>query len=274
VIPLLHPASVVTIHDLGYLHEPGAHPRWQRLMLDATTRWNARAARRVIAVSSQTKSDLVEHYGIPPDRVSVIHSGVDSSRFRRLDPAPVLQELGIQPPYLLFLSTVQPRKNVVRLIDAFEALGDRDLSLVIAGRSGWLADGIEQRIAASGTVQSVYRLGYVADQAVPALYNGAAAFVLPSLYEGFGMGVLEAMACGCPVVVSNCSSLPEVAGDAAVLIDPYDVGAIRDGIRRVLDPDVRDALVAAGLRRAATFTWQRAALQTLAVIDEVARGAS
>jgi glycosyltransferase involved in cell wall biosynthesis len=271
VIPLVHPASVVTIHDLGFLHEPSAHPRQQRLMLDATTRWNARVARRVVAVSSQTKADLVQHYEVPSDRITVVHSGVDSERFRQLDPTAVLQQFGITRPYLLFLSTVQPRKNVVRLIEAFEALGERDLNLVIAGRSGWLADQIERRVAGSDVGSRIWRMGYVANEAIPALYNGAAAFVLPSLYEGFGMGVLEAMACGCPVVTSNRSSLPEVAGDAAVLIDPYNVESLRDGIRRVLDPNVREALVAAGLRRAATFTWQRAAQETLTVIDEAVR---
>lgn len=270
VLPLLHPrASVVTVHDLGYLAEPEAHIRRRRWMLELTTRWNARAARRVIAISEQTKADLVAHYGTPAGKIDVVPHGVDRARFRPRNEAevqPVLAELGVQPPYLFFLSTLQPRKNVSRLIEAFEGLGADDLTLVLAGRSGWLAEPIERRIAASPARSRILRLAHVPDALVPALYNGAAVFVLPSLYEGFGMGVLEAMASGCPVVTSNRSSLPEVAGDAAVLVEPLEAGSIRAGIAQALQPERRVALIEAGLDRAAGFTWERAARQTLSSI--------
>jgi glycosyltransferase involved in cell wall biosynthesis len=177
-----------------------------------------------------------------------------------------LAELGVRQPYLFFLSTLQPRKNLIRLIEAFEGLDDVDLTLVLAGRSGWLADPIERRIAESPARARIQRLGHVPDALVPALYNGAAVFVLPSLYEGFGMGVLEAMASGCPVVTSNRSSLPEVAGHAAVLVDPFDVGSIIAGIELALQPEQRAELVQAGLQRAGSCTWERAARQTLAAI--------
>jgi glycosyltransferase involved in cell wall biosynthesis len=273
VIPLVHPrATVVTIHDLGYRYEPEAHPRTQRWMLELTTRWNARVARRIIAVSSQTRADLIEQYRVPPERIEVVHSGLNHERFAAPGSPDILRQLGVQQPYLLFLSTVQPRKNVVRLIEAFEALGSRNLSLVVAGRSGWLAGPIETRIAASPNRDRIIRLGHVPDDVIPALYNGAEAFVLPSLYEGFGMGVLEAMACGCPVVTSNRSSLPEVAGKAAILVDPHDVASLRDGLQRVLQPSQRAALSAAGRRRAAEFTWERTARQTLAVIEAARHG--
>lgn len=272
VVPLAHPrASVVTVHDLGYLYEPGAHPPAQRAMLDLTTRWNARVARRIIAVSNQTSRDLVERYGADPARIAVVHSAVDHERFRQFDPAPALECLGLRRPYLLFLSTVQPRKNVARLVEAFERLEHPELRLVVAGRSGWMADEDERRIVSSRKAGLIDRLGYVPADAVPALYNGAAVFVLPSLYEGFGMGVLEAMACGCPVVVSDRSSLPEIAGPAAVLVDPLDTESIRAGIERALEPGTGTTLRAAGRARAATFTWQRAARETLEVIDEAAR---
>lgn len=277
VLPVWRPAaSVVTIHDLGYLNEPEAHPRRARALLDATTRWNARVARAVIAISSQTRDDLVRHYGVDRRKIHVVHSGVDHGRFRRLPAAEVasrLASLGITSPYLLFLSTVQPRKNVVRLVEAFEALPDTAPALVIAGRSGWLSAPIEQRIAASPAAGRIHRLGHVPDDLTPALYNGAQAFVLPSLYEGFGMGVLEAMACGCPVVTSDRSSLPEVAGGAAILVDPTDADAIRAGVERTLAPSTRAALVEAGARRAADFSWERAARETLAVIMGAVRGA-
>lgn len=270
VLPPAHPrASVVTIHDLGYLAEAEAHTRQRRLMLDLTTRWNARAARRVIAISEQTKADLVERYGVPPAKIDVVPHGVDQQRFRPRhaeEVAPALAALGVRPPYLFFLSTLQPRKNVVRLVEAFEALARHDLALVLAGRPGWLAEPIERRIAESPARSRIVRLGHVPDALVPALYNGAAVFVLPSLYEGFGMGVLEAMASGCPVVTSNRSSLPEVAGAAAVLVDPLDAGSIRAGIQQALQAGRSDELRAAGLDRAAACTWQRAATQTLATI--------
>jgi glycosyltransferase involved in cell wall biosynthesis len=277
VVPVWHPrVSIVTIHDLGYLSEPQAHPPRARKLLDWSTRWNARAACAIIAVSHQTRADLLRHYGTPSDKVHVVHSGLDHSRFRVLEPAGVdgtLRAAGIRRPYVLFLSTVQPRKNVTRLLDAFEGLADDALQLVIAGRPGWLSAPIEQRIARSPARGRILRLGHVPDALVPALYNGAAVFALPSLYEGFGMGVLEAMACGCPVVTSNISSLPEVAGGAALLVDPTDTRALRGALERALDPLQRLALVETGLRRAAEFTWERTARATLAVIEDACRAA-
>ncbi|HEX5165115.1 MAG TPA: glycosyltransferase family 1 protein [Thermomicrobiales bacterium] len=277
VLPLVHPAvSVVTVHDLGYLAEPDAHPASTRRMLDLTTRWNARTAREIIAISGQTRDDLVRHYRVDPAKISVIHSGVDHQRFRPLDVdtvQAVISRLGINQPYLFFLSTVQPRKNVERLVEAFESL-EPGLTLVIAGSSGWLSEPIEARIAGSSASDRIRRLGVVADADVPALYNGAEAFVLPSLFEGFGMGVLEAMACGCPVVTSSRSSLPEVAGGAAILIDPFDIRSIRDGIVAAIKPQRRAELVAAGIERARNFTWQQTATATLDVIRKAIDGRS
>jgi len=272
VIPLVHPAtSVVTIHDLGYLAEPDAHPTRTRRMLDLTTRWNARVAKRIIAISSQTRDDLISAYRTPAERIVVVHSGVNPGRFRVLpkpDVTTVLYRLGIDRDYIFFLSTIQPRKNVVRLVEAFEHLDDPELLLVIGGTPGWMSEPIVHRIRASPAANRVRMIGRVADDDVPALYNGARAFTLPSLYEGFGMGVLEAMACGCPVVTSNRSSLPEVAGDAAVLVDPFDVASIRDGLSRAITEPDRSALVDAGLSRVAAFGWDTTAEQTLSVIRQ------
>lgn len=270
VIPIVHlKASVVTVHDLGYLRERDAHPRRSRMMLDATTRWNARAAARIIAISGQTRDDLIQHYGVRPERVTVIHHGVDHERFRPLQAEqvnPVLDRLGVQAPYLLFVSTIQPRKNLPRIVAAFELQDDPELNLVIAGKPGWMSGPALERIAASPARERITLLGYVAAEDLPALYNGAQAFVFPSLYEGFGMGILEAMACGCPVVTSDRSSLPEVAGDAAVLADPTSTEAIAAGIRLALLPDRRAELVKAGIQRASGFTWERTARETMDVI--------
>jgi glycosyltransferase involved in cell wall biosynthesis len=271
VLPLTRPkASVVTVHDLGFLFEPEAHTRQRRLALELTTRWNIAAARRIISVSESTRTDLVIRFGADPAKIDVVPHGVDHRRFRPLPPEArqsVLDRHGIQGPYILFVGTLQPRKNISRLIDAFERLGQPDLSLVLAGGRGWLSGPIEQRLSASPARDRIRWLGYVPDNDLPALYGGAAAFVFPSLFEGFGMPVIEAMACGCPVVTSNRSSLPEVSGDAAILVDPQSVESILEGIQRALGHEERERRSKAGIDRVSGFTWREAAERTLAVIQ-------
>jgi glycosyltransferase involved in cell wall biosynthesis len=277
VIPFAHPrASVVTVHDLGYLHEPAAHPRRQRVMLDRTTRWNARVAARLIAISAQTRADLISQYGVDPGRIDVVHHGLDHDRFKPQTQdtvRSVRRNYAIPGPYLLFVSTVQPRKNLDRLLDAFEFLGLPDLTLVVAGKSGWMSANLEQRIQRQSLEGRLLRLGHVADHDLPALYAGAAAFVLPSLFEGFGMGIIEAMACGTPVVTSNVGSMAEVAGGAAILVDPESVSSIAGGIRQALGPDRTRKLRADGLVHAATFSWKRAAERTLDIIVKATNAA-
>jgi len=272
VIPIVHPrSSVVTIHDLGYRQEPSGHSRQSRTMLDLTTRWNAVVARRIIAISGQTRDDLVQHYHVPSSKIQVIHSGVNHERFRPVHPATIKLPEGVIRPYILFLSTVQPRKNVGRLLDAFIALNEPNVQLVIAGKTGWLATDIETRILMESRSHNVHRLGYVASSFLPGLYSAAEIFILPSLFEGFGLGVLEAMASGCPVVASNVSSLPEVAGDAAIFVDPMSVASIRDGLQQALDHTEQHRLRTAGLRHASEFTWERTAQQTMATIQQAIR---
>jgi glycosyltransferase involved in cell wall biosynthesis len=281
--------TVVTIHDLGYLHFPAAHAPAHRLYLRVSTLWSARAATRLIAVSGATRDDLVRFAGARPDKITIVHHGL-SERFRpAADPEVVKQaqeRYRIRAPYFLYIGTVQPRKNLERLIEAFARLREiRDwrleidgqvdnlqspisnLNLVIAGKRGWLTEAIERRAAELGVADRVVFTGYVADEDVPALLGGALAFVFPSLYEGFGMPILEAMACGAPVLASNTSSLPEVAGDAALLVDPTDTGAIAAGMARLAaDAGLRGEMRARGLARAAHFTWDRCAEETLAVL--------
>jgi glycosyltransferase involved in cell wall biosynthesis len=283
--------TVVTIHDLGYLRFPEAHTRAHRLYLRLSTLWSARAATRLIAVSSATRDDLINLARVPAAKIAIVHHGL-SERFRPVDdPATIRatqERYGIRPLYFLYVGTVQPRKNLVGLIEAFaqlrtEGRGLRTespprsssvlspqssaLELVIAGKRGWLTESIERRAAELGVSEAVRFTGYVDDEDLPALLSGALAFVLPSLYEGFGMPVLEAMACGAPVLASNTSSLPEVAGAAALLVDPTDTTALANGLARLAaDADLRADLRARGLARAATFTWDRCAEQTLAVL--------
>ncbi len=276
VVPIAGaPPSVVTIHDLGYLAFPEAHTARRRLELNVTTRWSLRAARRVIAISQATKDDLVRHYGADPERIAVVYHGLGPSFRPAPDPA-ALARHGLQAPYMLYVGTVQPRKNLERLIEAFAMAtashtgasgSEQPLLLAIAGRRGWLSEAIDRRVAQLGLGGRVRFLDYVPDEDLPGLLSGATAFAFPSLYEGFGLPVLEAMACGAPVLTSTTSSLPEVAGDAAMLVDPTDTAAIAAALARLIaDEPLRAELRARGLARAALFSWERCARETLAVL--------
>jgi len=289
VLPLVHPRrSVVTVHDLGYRHEPQAHRLLDRLYLELSTRYNARAATRVIADSAATKRDLVQLYGTDPDRITVIPLGLDELFQPVTDPArlaAVRAKYGIPGDYLLYVGTLQPRKNLVRLIEAWaRVIADCRLqiadlgrwTLVIAGKKGWLYEEIFATVRRLGLEGRVLFPGYVPEEDLPALLSGATAFVLPSLYEGFGLPALEAMACGTPVIAANVSSLPEVVGDAGLLVDPLDTDALAAALQRLLadadpSPTLRAGLRAdlrqRGLARARLFSWPRCARETLAVLE-------
>ncbi|MCA1667341.1 MAG: glycosyltransferase family 4 protein, partial [Thermomicrobia bacterium] len=277
VVPIIHPrATVVTIHDLGYRRFPEAHTARSRRYLDWSTRWSVRAARRVIAVSGATRDDLVTMLKVPNEKITVVHHGVRPITARPPDAAvqATLARLGISRPYVLFLGTIQPRKNLQQLIRAFRQVVDAGLpqTLVIAGRMGWLAEPIRAAVTAGGLAGRVHFAGYVADDDLPALYTGADAFTLPSLAEGFGMPALEALAYGVPVVASATTSLPEIVGDAGLLVDPLDEAALGAAVVRALtDNALRARLAKAGPARAAQFSWERCARETLAVLEGAAR---
>ena len=272
VLPLLHPVpTVVTLHDLGYRYFPEAHPPAQRWYLDRSTRFSARAASRVIADSFCTRADLVRFYNIPAEKIAVVYPGRDES-LRRIDPAPVRAKYNLPENYILHVGTLQPRKNLIRLINAAQSafsLQPSAFNLVLAGRPGWLSEPI--LAAAREHAEVVRLLDYVADEDLAGLYSGALAFVFPSLYEGFGFPVLEAMACRTPVICSNTSSLPEVAGEAALLLDPTDTASLAAAIQRVIaEPGLRAELVEKGLTQVQKFSWAKAARETLAVLEEAA----
>ena len=211
VVPALHPPSVVTIHDLGYLHHPEAHPASQRRMLHWSTRWSVFAARRIIAISENTKRDLIRSYRVPEEKIAVIPHGV-AAEFAPANAGAVSDvraRYGLGARYVLAVGTVQPRKNLARLAAAVRQLNDNGtrIDLAIAGKQGWLAADVMYEIENERASPFVRLLGYVPDADLPALYTGADVFAMPSLYEGFGMPVLEAMACGVPVVAADRSSL-------------------------------------------------------------------
>jgi glycosyltransferase involved in cell wall biosynthesis len=274
VLPLVRPPrTLVTIHDLGYVTYPHAHPRLQRLYLDLSTRWNARVATHVIADSEATRADLVTHYATPGEKITVAYPGYDETLAPVHDPTAIAAakaRCGVEGDYLLHLGTLQPRKNLARLITAFASV-EADLTLVLAGCRGWLTDELFAQVQRQGLTGRVRFPGYVpqADKAV--LLSGALAFVFPSLHEGFGLPVLEAQACGCPVLCSDTSSLPEVAGDGALLLPPTDVAAWTEAIDRVAaDPTLRADLVERGYANLRRFSWRRCADAILAVIERLA----
>ncbi len=269
--------NVTTIHDLTALLFPEYHTALVRKAQAAKFRFVQNQADAVIAISNSTKQDIVEHLGLDPSRVHVVYSGIDAS-FCSLPPAYVadsLRSLGLTPQgYILHVGTIEPRKNLVRLMQAYhqvrQRLGRATPKLVQVGMRGWLYDDVLAQVHTLGLEDDVVFLGRLESGLLPSLYNGARVFVYPSIYEGFGLPVLEAMACGAPVVTSNTSSLPEVAGDAAIFVDPYDVAQIAGAMERMLtDEDQRALSRQRGLDRCAHFTWEAAAKKTLAVYESV-----
>ncbi len=270
--------SVFTLHDLIFLFHPETHKPLNRWFLALMMPRFLRAADAIIAVSECTKRDAVRHYGIPEEKITVIYEGV-SPRFRPADPETVRAvraKYGLPERFILYVGTIEPRKNLTALLEAYAALLSRNTRyaarLVIVGKKGWLYEGFFRRLRELGLEERVHFTGYVPDEDLPALYSAATLFVFPSLYEGFGLPVLEAMACGTPVVCSGTSSLPEVAGDAALLVDPTDIPALAAAMERALtDEALRASLRARGLERARRFTWEEAARQTITIYRSVWR---
>lgn len=282
VSPPVCPVPVVPlIADISYEYFPQFFDPLEVLQFKASIRWSARRARRILTVSESSKRDLVNTYGVPPDKIDVAHLGVDLQRFRPSTSSDKTKapssEYGIREPYLLAVGNLQPRKNLVRLIEAFLELKrerpELPHSLALVGKAAYRHDEIFRRIQDLGLGDQVVFTGYVPDEDLPALYRGAAAFAYPSLYEGFGLPVAEAMACGVPVLTSNLSSMPEVAGDAAVLVDPEDTRSIAAGLLRILtDPRLAAELSEKGFRRARGFTWERTARLALATFEAAGKG--
>lgn len=268
--------KVVTIHDLMPMTHASHYPAADAAHFQRKVPGIVRDADALVAVSQYTKDALVERLGADASRITVVHHGVDP-RFARPDAgtiAAMKDRLGLARPYLLFVGTAEPRKNLPRLLDAYARLrgeGHEDLCFVIAGKSAWGSQALRERIAALALQDDVVLTGPVDSADLPALYAGADVFSLPSIAEGFGMPLLEAMACGTPVVASNTTALPEVYGDAALGVDPFDSDALADAIARIRsDAALRAVLVERGLRRAAAFSWGQSA-QRLASVLEGAR---
>ena len=275
--------SLLTVHDLSFLRYPrGAHPALLAWLTKAVPR-SLRRARHILADSESSRDDLIELMDIPSKQITVIGAGVEE-RFRPVTDESALARVRAhyQLPnhFILCVGTLEPRKNLTGLIAAFNQLASAashspvaDLHLVIAGGKGWLYDDIFAAAEASPAQERIHFAGFVDDGDLPTLYSLASLFAFPSHYEGFGIPVLEAMACGTPVVCADNSSLPEVAGEAAILVEATDTDALAEAMHRLLvDVLLRETLIERGLAQAKKFTWERAAQRLLKVYSDVAGG--
>lgn len=268
--------SVVTIHDLSFWRQPEWFLPGRATYYRLAVKRSVRTARCVIADSQATASDLSELMDVPRERIRVVPLGIEE-HFRPADGESrdsARRKYNLPEAFLLFVGTLEPRKNIVRLIHAWSMLADEmPYDLVIAGRQGWKTESMFAARAQDPHGDRIHFPGFIAYEDLPAVLGAARAFVWPSLWEGFGLPPLEAMACGVPALTSNTSSLPEIVGDGALQVDPSDLDAIARGLHSIAtDESLRNDLIRKGKARAATFTWERTANELLSVYEDIIGG--
>ena len=272
--PLQGVPTVLTVHDMIFKLFPQHQKRLNYWYLNATMPLYCRRASAIITVSQSSKRDIVTHYGLDPARITVVYEAA-APAFR---PVPdqaieaVRRRYGLPDEYLIHVGTIEPRKNLLRLVEALQQLHDEGLRipLLVVGGKGWLYGDFFRRLEQMEVRDAVHFPGYVPMSDLPAVYSAATAAIMPSVYEGFGLPILEAMACGTPVLSSEASSLPELGGDAAAWFDPYNVQEMADAIRRVwTGADLRQSMSYHGLAQASKFSWERAAAETLGVYESL-----
>ena len=274
--PLCPKPFVLTVHDLGFEIHPEFFPPLVRHRLSLLMRHGVRRAANIIAVSEETKRTLIDYYDVEASRITVTPNGVEAPFFEPEDEGDVQIRTGynLPPDYILYVGKLQARKNIAQLLRAYALLRqsrEDTPQLVLVGQRTWLADEIYSVLDELKLHDAVCFTGHVPDEHLAAIYRGALVFVYPSLFEGFGIPLLEAMACGVPVACSNVSSLPEVVGDAALQFDPLDAEDIADKIAKIIDDStLRSSLIARGHKRAAQFTWENTAQKTLQVFRDTA----
>ncbi|MGB6420537.1 MAG: glycosyltransferase family 1 protein [Anaerolineales bacterium] len=268
-------ASVVTFHDMTFFLYPHLHTRSKRIFFPTAIRLSARLADALIAVSENTKKDAVRLLGVPGDKITAIPHGV-GEEFHPITDAALLE--GIRRKYklpqdfILNVGIVEPRKNLALLLKSYQRLHSQGISLplVIVGGLGWMYEDVFRQAESLGIKEQVYFTGYVPDHDLPIIYNLARIFVYPSIYEGFGLPPLEAMACGTPVITTAVSSMPEHVGDAGILIPPQDEKALTNALQKLInDSTLQEKLSSKGLERASQFTWKRTAQETIKVYNRV-----
>lgn len=270
--------TVITVHDLGAEYLPALHQLKQVLYLSLMTHYQLKTASHIIAVSEATKADLKRSVGIKTDKVTVIYEGVDENVSKKISNVSLLDTLNNfklqKNRYFLFVGTIQPRKNIGRIIEAFKAfdLKNPGYKLVLVGNKGWKSESIYKLPKGLAIKDKVNFLGRLTDIELTGLYNGATALLYPSLFEGFGLPIIEAFKCGCPVITSNISSMPEIAGNAAILVNPYNIEEITSALDKIASDDVlRLSLIKKGNIRSSLFSWKKAAIDTLKVIKDVVK---
>lgn len=273
--------TVISIMDLAFLHFPEYFTKKDLAQLKSWTSYSAKKAKAILTISNASKDDIMKLYGVPENKIHVIYPGIKQtvSLTPHIYPMQELQsKYGLSKNYVLFVGTLQPRKNIVRLIEAFSELmtkdkhKDSDLQLVIVGKKGWQFEDILAAPKKFGVEKKVKFLNFVPDEELTMLYQNALCFAWPSLYEGFGLPVLEAMKMNCPVITSNVSSLPEAGGDAALYVDPKDVKDISEKLDKVIsDPKLRKEMIEKGQQQVKNFSWEKSAKEALAVLQQIAK---
>jgi glycosyltransferase involved in cell wall biosynthesis len=268
--------TVVSVMDVSYLHFPETFAKKDLYQLETWTKYSVKNAAKVFTISEASKNDIMKFYQKKSDDVVVTHLGIkdiDADK-RTKSMEEIHKKYNLSKNYFLFVGTLQPRKNITRLIEAFSLLKKKnpEIELVIVGRKGWKYDDILAAPEKYEVKESVLFLDFVPDEDLPSLYGNALAYILPSLYEGFGLPVLEAMKYDCPVITSDCSSLPEAGGDAALYVNPEDVKDIAEKMETIANNnDLRQELIKKGHEQVKKFSWEKTAQETLAVLETVAQ---
>lgn len=274
VPPKVSGKTVVFVHDMAYRVYPETVRKKTRRFLELVLQKSCDRADRIVTISEFSKQEILKYLKVSEEKISVVTLGVDRKRFHTHYPADqirlVQRKYGLKGEYLLYIGTIEPRKNLKRLIEAYASLPLETPMLVLAGKKGWMYREIFQTVETLGIGERVKFLGYVADREIPLLLSGAKCFLFPSLYEGFGLPPLEAMASGVPVVASNGSAIPEVVGDAAVLVEATKVESISHGILRVLkEKGLRERMIEKGIQRAKKFRWEKTARELLEICQRL-----
>ncbi|OGH05973.1 MAG: hypothetical protein A2W22_03535 [Candidatus Levybacteria bacterium RBG_16_35_11] len=270
-LPLRVPMPcVISILDVSYLYFPELFKKKDLYKLKLWGRYSIKRADKVLTISKSSKNDIINEYKLKPEKVAVTYPGIREILKTSMK-EDLVEKFGIKGDYILFVGTLQPRKNIKRLIEAFSRL-KTDLELVIVGKKGWMYEEILNAPKEYGISDKVRFLDSVTNEDLPSLYKNALCFILPSLYEGFGLPILEAMQYGCPVITSSISSLPEAAGEAALYVNPEDVDDIAQKLEKMInDSNLREDLIKKGYEQVKKFSWEKTAKETLNVLEEVAK---
>ncbi len=264
----LNCSLVISILDVSYKYFPELFKKKDLYKLSLWGKYSVKKASSIITISTSSKDDIMREYGVKEAKISVIPVGIKEIIKGNMSKASFIQKYSIEKPYILFVGTLQPRKNVERLIEALAKLDEKKIDLILVGKKGWQYEGILQAPEKFGVSSRVHFLHDVPNSDLPLFYENAVCFVLPSLYEGFGLPVLEAMKYGCPVATSEVSSLPEAGGDAALYFDPENVDSITATISKLVeDKSLREKLVKKGHEHIKKFSWEKSAQQVLKVLE-------